>query len=174
MINIQEVRKSKTGTIVFGTVLTILGIIFCFSPDFALKAITWLTGIAFLVAGIVGFINYVSEGATRAVLDLFLGIVGVVLGIILLFQPAAAVSFVMGIIGILIFISGVVDIVDAVQANKLGAPRWGLYILLGIITAILGVAVFAVPIFWGLTIMVLAGVALIFDGASEIIVGMSL
>lgn len=169
----QEMRKSKTSTIVIGIVLVLLGLVFCFAPEFTLAFITTLTGIAFLVAGIVGFVNYITQ-TEKSVWDVLLGIVGVVLGLILLFQPQAAISFVLGIIGILIFLSGVVDIVDALQANKLGAPRWSLFLLLGIVTALLGVAVFVPPVFFRQAILVLAGIALVFDGVSEIVVGASL
>lgn len=174
MVDMKQWRKSKAGTIFFGVILAILGLIFCFAPDFSLNFITWIVGIAFLVAGAIAIINYFTSKGEKPTLDLILGIVGVVLGLIFLFQPTSAQIFVMACIGVFIFITGLADIYDAIQMNKLGGQRWGLFLALGILTTLFGIAAFVSPLVAGSAIIILIGIALIFDGVTEIVVGATL
>ena len=80
----------------------------------------------------------------------------------------------MACIGVFIFITGLADIYDAIQMNKLGGQRWGLFLALGILTTLFGIAAFVSPLVAGSAIIILIGIALIFDGVTEIIVGATL
>jgi uncharacterized membrane protein HdeD (DUF308 family) len=94
-------------TILTGALLTVLGILILRHPEISAGVITLMAAIVFLVAGIVRVIAAFEPGAARWVL-LISGICGIILGLIVLFNPLQATLTLLGILlGVQLIIDGI-------------------------------------------------------------------
>jgi len=174
----------KTFTIAEGILLLVLGFLSLIFPVVASFGVTAVVGVAFLVGGIVGWINNISRRAELKKWLLFWRLVVstlfLVAGISILqeFSSGAldAVGQVLALavaIGIVFLVEGVVAIVAALSHREVKGWRWGF--ANGIITLILGVLILSMK-FWGLlsVLGILVGVSFIFSGIDLIAFGSSL
>lgn len=170
----DKFSRSKTAMIVIGICLLVLGLLFCLEPAFGLKLVTLITGWAFVIAAVVTLIDFFVHKQTRRHIDILYALLELILGLVILLNPAASLVVVLTIIGVVIIVTGIADIADAVQFKSVEGSRWGVWLALGIITLLLGVIVVLMPLAFGITLMIIAGIALIFDGITEIIVGIQI
>lgn len=169
------VTRTKASCIILGILLTLLGLAFFVNPVSATIFVTLCIGWAFLIGGVVTIITYfTNRTGNRTIADFVLGILEVILGILVLIWPATFALYLFIMIGCIIFITGIFDIVEAIAMPHEKGSMWGLWLVIGIITLIFGVLVFSSPWLFAEFVMIFAGVALVFDGITEIIVGVRL
>ena len=169
------VKRTKTSCIILGILLTLLGLAFFVNPIGATIFVTLCIGWAFLIGGVVTIVTYfANKSGTRTTADIVLGILEIILGILVLIWPGSFALYLFIMIGCIIFITGIFDIVEAISMPHEKGSNWGLWLAIGIITLIFGVMVFSSPWLFAEFVMIFAGVALVFDGITEIIVGVQL
>lgn len=169
------VTRTKVSCIILGIALTILGLAFFVNPVSATIFVTLCIGWAFVIAGVVTLVAYVrSPAGMKNAADLALSILEFVLGVLILIWPGAFALYLFVLIGVIIVITGIFDIVEALSMRNVVESRWGLWLALGIITLIFGVLVFVAPFAFAEALMIVAGIALVYDGITEIIVGIRL
>lgn len=156
----------RTALGIGGAVAIILGIVLLVWPAKTLGAVAVIVGIYFLISGIVrlgvGIFSKGLSGGMRT-LDILLGVLLVVAGVIALKNVAVAASalliLVVAIIGVGWIIEGVLAIVES-----RGAPQAGWHITSGIISILAGIVVLAVPGWSALWLLLVAGIILIVLG----------
>jgi uncharacterized membrane protein HdeD (DUF308 family) len=154
-----------------GVVALILGIVLLVWPTKTLGAVAIIVGIYFLIAGVVriarGIFSSGISGGLRT-LDILLGVLLLVAGVIALKNAAAAaaalVILVVAIIGVGWIIEGVLSIVES-----RGAPSAGWAVASGIISILAGIVVLVVPGWSALWLILVAGIVLIILGIIGII-----
>lgn len=157
-------RATGTFAIIEGILFILGGVLLVVAPFASVATLTQVTGILLLVAGVVGVIR--AAGGAHNEHGGGTGIVGSVLaaiaGVVLLLDPTLSAAFIVSVLGAMLLVSGGMQIAAACGMH--GRDQWGLVLLSGIVTAILGAVVFLMP---GAAIMVFAifaGVQLVFMG----------
>jgi uncharacterized membrane protein HdeD (DUF308 family) len=157
-----------------GVILVVLGILAVAVPMVAGLAVTILFGWLFLISGIVGlYTTYAMRHAPGFWWSLLSGVLGVVVGLWLLIQPAAGLVSLTYLLIAFFIIEGVATVMFALDHRAALSGRWGWMLTSGIIDLILAAIILVgLPgtIAWALGLIV--GINMIFGGASMI--GMAL
>lgn len=149
-----------------------LGVFLLGWPDLSRIWICRLLGAALLVTGGVYVISHFvkSKGAATVFqYDLILGVVLAVVGVWLLTTPDLIISFIQYILGAILVIHGVIDLQGAVNLRSGGASWWTSF-LFALITIALGAIVIWNPFATINALLMLIGIALIYDGVSDLII----
>lgn len=162
----REMKSQLGWSVTLGILIIILGLIAILEPFVAGIAITLFLGCVFLIYGIFHIIYAFSTrkvGAGWFVLQVLLGILYLIVGGFLLKSPLEGLVTLTLIAGILIFIDGVIQVINAFDMKPLSGWGWGLFS--GILGVILGILIWSnwpVSAVWVLGILV--GVNLITNG----------
>jgi uncharacterized membrane protein HdeD (DUF308 family) len=156
--------------IVQGVTLLVLGVLCLTAPGATLFVIVQLTGIYFLVTGILGLISLVSDRGMW-LWKVFAGIVGILAGIAIIQHPLwstvlvpSTLILVVGIFGI---VSGIVGMV-----HSLGDRSWA-GILLGLFGVLLGLVLVANPVIGAVTLPFVVGVFATIGGVMAIVASLA-
>ena len=164
----------KTFTIAEGILLLVLGFLALIFPVVASFGVTAVVGIAFLVGGIIGWINNISRRnelkAWLVFWRLVVSTLFLVAGISILQQfssgPVDAVAQVLALsvaIGIVFVVEGVVAIAAALSHQEINGWRWGL--ANGVVTLILGALIVSMKFGGLLSVLgILVGISFLFSG----------
>lgn len=148
-----------------------LGVFLLGWPELSRIWICRLLGGALLVTGIVYIIaHFVRAKGAKAVFqyDLILGIVLAILGLWLLATPTLVIVFIQYIVGAILVIHGILDLQGALNLRS-GGSHWWPAILIALMTVALGALIIWNPFTSINILLMLVGFALIFDGASDLI-----
>lgn len=168
-------RRTKTTVILMGVALLVLGIALFVSPIGATLLVVRVMGWVLLAVGaltLAGCWRHYSEGLRQA--DLFMGLLECVPGACLVIWPDAFVSVVYALIGVVILMTGFNDVIEANALRHVVGVGWGWRMALGVATVVVGLVVVASPFTMAELVMLVAGVALVFDGITEIVAGISM
>jgi uncharacterized membrane protein HdeD (DUF308 family) len=170
-LNAKNLSKSAINGIrlafgVGGVVALILGVMLLVWPAKTLGVVAIFLGIYFLVAGVIrlamGIFSKGISGGMRT-LNILLGVLLIVAGIIALKNVAATTAalliLVVAVIGVGWIIEGVLAIVES-----RGAPSSGWAITSGIISIIAGIVVLIIPGWSAVWLILMAGIVLIIVG----------
>lgn len=126
-------------SIVFGTLMFLY-------PSKIMTAVCVVLASILFVFGIRSIIEYRRRDAISNFYkyELVLGIVFIVLGIVVLTQMDAILSFVTYIIGIIVLISGLMKVENAIDLKKMGVT-WVPLLVFAIICILLGISVLTMP-----------------------------
>jgi uncharacterized membrane protein HdeD (DUF308 family) len=102
-----------------------------------------------------------------------LGIIGVLLGLFMLFFSNLATQILVVVAGLTIILLSAIFIVEGLCIDAEGWPRWGI-LALGGLGFVLGVASIAVPSLLVLTTGIILGIFLLIYGIGELAIGMGI
>ncbi len=101
-----------------------------------------------------------------------LGTISIILGVLALLTPAFVGLSIVMVLGVLVFVGGIVRIIWAFQADSLG--RGLLRLAIGGLTLLCGIVLIGNPLFASGVLTIFLAVYFILDGISEIFVGVRL
>ena len=171
----------RSFTIAEGVLLVVLGVLALLSPVIASFAVAMLVGVAFLVGGIVGWINNLTR---RRQLQPWLVIARLVVSTLFVLAGAsmlhafadgglpvlAQVAALSLAIGVVFLVEGLVAVVTAVSHRQISGWVWGL--LNGLATLALGLLILTMqPTALLPVIGILVGVSFVFSGIDLIVFG---
>lgn len=147
----------------------ILGLVLVIWPGVALRYIVMLTGVIFLVTGLVAFIvsNRNREDHRRSLVP-FSGIGSMALGILLLCLPSAFATIFMFILGFILVLGAVGQFVTLSAARHFGAVSPVSY-LFPVLILIAGIVVLFDPFKSAESVFILFGVTAIFYGITDLL-----
>lgn len=168
--------RTKPIVLLTGLAMTALGIAVLINPIGAVDALVRISGWILVVYGVISLVLAFVRGdpVNNAKADLAISALALIFGLIMAFFSAGFVKFIWNIIGLFVFITGVLDVLEAGTFRRDGSPLALPATVSGIITALLGLAVLILPFFTVEIAMLLAAVALVVDGITEIIFGLSM
>lgn len=171
-------RFSRTKPVILltGLVMVVLGIAILINPIGAVEALVRILGWVLVVYGAIALVAAFAKGdpVKNNPGELAIGAITLVPGLIMGIFPGQLVSFVWTIIGIIVVLTGVLDIAEAGDFRRVGSPLAGPATAAGVITVLLGIVVIVAPMF-SLTVgMLFAAMALFVDGLTEIIFGLGI
>lgn len=165
-------RRTKAAVILMGVALLVLGVAMFVSPIGATLAIVQIAGWTLVIVGAVTLLNcWAHRSAELRQADLVIGLIELVPGALLVTMPEAFVAVVYVLIGVIIMVTGVNDVAEAGAVRRLGLPGAGWRFVLGVLTLAAGAFVVASPFAMAEFVMLVAGLALVFDGITEIVAG---
>lgn len=149
-----------------GAISLVAGGILVAKPSQSLKTLAVIFGIFLLIDGIIALIWALRHrGASRG-LDVVVGVLGVVFGLILVRHPTSAVNVIGLLIGIWLVAAGAVRLVRGIELRSF----WRIGI--AVLELIVGVIIVGEPHIGYATLAVLTGIWLILNGIATI--GLSL
>jgi uncharacterized membrane protein HdeD (DUF308 family) len=167
----SAINTVRTTLGVSGAVALIVGILITFWPKDAAVVITVILAIYFIIAGLaylgLGIFSKGISGGARA-LDIGLGLLFLIGGIIALFNLQATVAVLAVFLGVLIGILWIVEgVVALVQSSDAPSRVWA--IVFGIISIIAGIVLLFSPVWGAAVLFILAGIGLIILGIIQIV-----
>lgn len=141
MRSVTPMRIAKIGYIVMSVLFCLAGVLFIAMPEISTKIIGICIGISMILFGIVRLIGYFSKDLYRLAFqfDLEFGILMMILGVIVLFNPENLMAFICVVIGISILLDGLFKIRIALDSKQFGIKSWWLILALAIVTGVIGV-----------------------------------
>lgn len=164
----------RTFTIAEGILLLVLGVLALLFPVIASAWVTVVVALAFLVGGIIGWVNNLNRSRTlsrwhcfwRLVVSTLFLVTGVWIiqqfsaGLVPAAAQVAALAFA---IGIVFFVEGVVAIIVSLSHTEM--PGWGWGLANGIVTLILGLIIVTMKAGGLLSVLgILVGISFLFSG----------
>ncbi len=168
--------RSKAVILLTGIVMVAVGIAVLINPIGALELIVRITGWLSVLYGAILIVPSVMRGnpLQNVTTDFVLGVVAAVFGLVMGIVPGFVVSFIWTLIGIAILMTGVLDIMEAGRFRRVGSPLGLPATTSGAICVLLGILVILVPLASPTLGMLVAAVALLIDGVTEIIFGLGM
>ncbi len=164
-------QRAKNGILVSGIFLIIVGLILLFFPEGTTRLIAYITAVLLLVLGIAQIIGYLRSepGMGRHQSSLAAGIMLVIAGLIVYFRAEAVISIIPVIMGIIIAISGVAKLQQAVDLARMKVSRWSTVLVIALLNIVLGVIIIFDPFSTAMTLLRFVGIGLIYSGLSDVI-----
>jgi uncharacterized membrane protein HdeD (DUF308 family) len=142
-------------------------------PGRTLAVVTILFGSLMLVSGVVRFIQALfGEGSDHRWLLVLSAVLSVVLGIVIVRNPAALVWLIVLLTGILWIVGGMVDLFRGVADTHM--PDRGVRVVFGALSALFGVVILLWPAPTVLVLAFLAGAYSVFFGVLEIVAALQI
>lgn len=166
MRSVTPMKIAKTGYIVMSVLFCVAGILFITMPEISTEIIGVCIGIAMILFGIVKLIGYFSKDLFRLAFqfDLEFGILMMVLGVIMLFNPKNLMVFICIALGISILLDGLFKIRIAMDSRQFGIKSWWLILSLAIVTGAIGVFLIFDSVIGSQILSVLLGLTLLSEG----------
>jgi uncharacterized membrane protein HdeD (DUF308 family) len=160
--------------LVEGIVLVALGLIAILVPPIATLAVTLLFGWLFLISGVVGLVTtFYMRHAPGFWWSLISAALGVLVGAMLLAQPAQGALSLTLVLAVFFVIEGVASIMFALDHKRELSGRWGMVLVSGIVDLVLAVMIIAgLPSTAAWAIGLLVGINMVFGGTA--LIGMAL
>ena len=163
----QYIANRWTTVLFVGIITTILGVIVVAWPDATLTVLSILFGIQLVVFGIFRLVNAFSTDSVAPGLMGFIGILGIIAGVIVLRHPFETVTLLAVVLGVLWIASGIIDLIGAI-ADSTMRDR-GLVAFTGLLSLVAGIVVVSWPQPSILVIAWVAGVYLIVVGIVTVV-----
>lgn len=164
---LQEQQRSSAMialvTIVFGVVLVLW-------PNRSVSVICAMLGGALLISGLLYVIAWFA-GKGRAGAPVFMIIPGVVLaglGVWLMTSSQTVIALIQYVFGAVVIFHGILDLQGAFVLLRQKMPRWWAALLLAAITFGLGLIILINPMDAFSALVAMIGVALVYDGVSDL------
>lgn len=165
-------KQLKWSSVLVALGYIVAGILLIVFPDVSADVISWIIGIAAIAIGIVELITYFLLDVTTALYhnEFVIGVLFIVFGLIVLMKRELIMNLVPIILGLIIIGSGILKVQNAVIAKRIHYDRSSLYLILGVIGIVFGIVIMF--FMSGKTaqdiLFITIGVALIYDGASDL------
>lgn len=170
----QEVRSAfrvaKTNKIIEAACLIALGLVLLIWSGTALDVICKAIAAIFAIIGIVVVIAFFlgRSNVYGSSVGLFGGIVALVVGMYLFFNPAILASLVPTIIGMIVLVTGIVDLSESIRIVRQKSGGVAAALVIAVVEIILGVVFIIHPVFINKILMKFMAIALIADGIADI------
>lgn len=173
---IQNALKHWYIPLLVGLFFVIVGIVTFTSPASSLLALSMLFSLSFLFGGISEIIFSVAnkDQLENWGWSLAFGIVTLLVGILLLSNPALSMTTLAFYVGFVILFRSIAAISFAIDIKKYGSKGWGGLLVLGILGAIFSFILIWNPMFAGLSIVLLVSLSFILGGLFSIILSFQL
>ena len=139
--------RSKPMILITGLVMVGLSIAIFVNPIAAMESLIRIIGIVLVAYGAFTLVMAVRRGQPmqKSPGELLLGVIAAVTGLFMAFLPDKMSALVWAILGILILITGILDVLEARDLRAARSPLAAPATISGVLTALLGVLVIVVP-----------------------------
>ena len=169
----NNLKSISNSMIILSILAIIIGIVMLFQPAKAIYIIALLLGIHFIVQGIAQLVF----GFKTSAFHIVFGVISIMLGIASIYvfasRPEVTVitfGIILGVaLGLWIIITGFYDIKAAIDLKNTSNSMWGLILVFGIISIIIGISLLSAPFATGIFSTMFDGIMLIVFGIVKLI-----
>lgn len=164
------IQDMKHNYFVNAVIMVLLGLVLVIWPHILGVLLCYLLGGALIVMGVFQLISFL-RGERLGFYNKFvmmMGIVLVLLGIWICTQPHIVLSIIPVVVGIIVLIHGLVDIQYTLDIKKAGSTKWWIALIAAILTLVVGLLLVFNPFTAYEITMVLLGIAMLYDGGSDL------
>ena len=154
---------------VIGAVTAVLGVVVLLRPSDALFVVAVLIGAGFVLSGIGDIV--VAGRWPRPWVPFVWGLISLGAGIVAIAWPGITLEVLAAVIGILLILRGVIAAMGAL-ADK--PTAWGLWLVIGLVEVVVGVAAIAWPDITLLVVAIIIGIDLLIAGLIELVIAFQL
>lgn len=165
------IQDMKQNYFINAVIMVVLGLVLVIWPQVLGVMLCYLLGGALILMGVIqliGFLRGERLGFYNK-FNMFMGIVLVLLGLWICTQPHIVLSIIPVVVGIIVVIHGLMDIQYTLDIKKAGNAKWWIALIAAIITLIIGLLLVCNPFTAYEITMVLLGVAMLYDGGSDLV-----
>ncbi len=157
-------KKMISFSLITAFLTIVVGIILVLLPELSGKILGLIIGIILVIEGINSLYKYFHrEGAKLYSLNLVIGVIYAVLGVVIILAPSSVVEFITICLGLYMIVNGTSKVNYGIWLKRGNEDSWLITLATGILVAIIGILVIFNP-FANLTLTTLAGVFLIISG----------
>lgn len=165
------IQDMKHNYLINAVIMVLLGLVLVIWPHILGVLLCYLLGGALILMGaiqLIGFLRGERLGFYNK-FNMFMGIVLVLLGIWICTQPRIVLSIIPVVVGVIVLIHGLMDIQYTLDIKKAGSDKWWIALIAAILTIVVGLLLVLNPFTAYEITMVLLGVAMIYDGGSDLV-----
>ena len=168
---ISMVKKLKWNLILMSLLYVGLGIFLVMKPGTALNIVCYALGGVVLACAAVQLIRYfvVERGVFQSQLTLISGLICLALGVFLLLRSDIVVSILPIVFGLFVIFDAIGRVQNALDLRRCGYDSWKGFLLLPVLSVVLGVILIANPFGAMETLVMAIGVILIVEGAINLL-----
>lgn len=162
-------KQLKWDALLMGVLNILLGIVALVIPETMEKVLGFLIGAVLIIAGAVSMISYLLRDAHQNYYhnDFLHGLLGILLGILVLYKVDIIISLVPLLLGTLVLVSGLSKLQDVIDLKRMGYGNWIVMLVLALINVVLGLVLLFNPMATAALLFRLLGVGLIFSGITD-------
>lgn len=166
----DRLKNLSVSFVLLSILYVLLGLVLLIWPATVMDMLCYLTGGILLLYGVFAIVGFCRAEMRTAgsFLTLLLGIVAAAVGAVLLLQPALFQSILTIILGIYILIDGLLNLMRTLELRRMEHRGWTIYLVLSLITVVLGLVVVFRPMLAGTTLVQLIGASLLYSGAADL------
>lgn len=170
----QDIQASRGWLLALGVIYAIMGFLIIGMPGAATLALELLIGIVLIIGGIISVAgSFLAGDWKRSLFILLSGILYVVVGVLLLKNPIAGVLTLTLLLAAFLLVEGFFKIVHAFQLKP--TPNWVWLLVSGVASVILGVMIWAgFPETSTFILGLLVGIAFLMNGISMVMFSLAL
>ena len=167
-------KNLKSWSILSAIVMIAVGLILMIFPGVSLNVVCTVLGIAFIAWGAIRILSYfmlsIDEFMYRS--DMIAGLLFILGGVVMLARQNLMLDIIPILLGLVIVISGIAKLQNAVIAKRIGYDGATMYMILALISIIFGFAImfFLSGTIAAKTLFVLIGAGLVYSGGSDLYV----
>lgn len=136
-------KQLKWSSILMSVGYIVLGVLLILFPDISGKVISYVLGIGAMVYGIINLTIYfllnVRDSLYRN--EFIIGIASIVFGLLIILKTDVIVNLIPLLLGLIIMISGFINLQKGVVAYRIGYNRSLVYVLISAVSIIFGVTI---------------------------------
>ncbi|GEM_PF-443329 len=152
-------KKFFRSSLISSIILMIIGVLLILQSEITIITISYLIGTLLIAMGAIAIIKFIKNinNVAREELDIFYGVVTIILGVIVVYNPEAIASIIPIIIGIGIIINSATKLQYALELRESLNNQWKTTVVISIISAVCGVILICNPFKGAVVIMQIIG-----------------
>lgn len=166
----KRVSKIFRGEIISSVFYLAFGLCLILIPDQTVNIICKIIfGLVMIAAGVYHIVIYAAEKEKATILDLFTGVIVMVLGVFLFFTPQIVIKILPYLLGAFVLVDSIWKIKGSYRLKKAERGRWKALFIGSVIFIVLGISMLFY-FFLGVKKMILfSGIILAADGVADIV-----
>ena len=164
--SIENVYNKMITLSIIGSVITILvGAILLFLPNLSNKVVGIITGVIFILFGLITAYKYLKRDGAKiySSLNLVFAILYLILGLVIIIFPFSVVEFVTVCLGLFLVVNGATKINYGLWLKRGNSGAWLVTLVAGILLGVLGIMIVFNP-FTAFALTQITGAFLIISG----------
>lgn len=168
----KALKELKWDALLKGALYILLGVVAFVIPETMEKTLAYLVAAVLIFAGAVSMVCYLLRSAKENYYrnDFLYGLIGIALGITVLYKIELIISLVPVILGIMVLISGCAKLQDVIDIKRLNSGNWIALLVIAAIDIVFGILLIANPFEAASILFRLIGAGLIFSGITDCVV----
>lgn len=164
-------RKNFSLSLITSLIFVVLGLFLFIRPDATITTISYIIGALLLILGIISIVRYFRSdyGINALDFDLVYGVLVIIAGLYLIFNPTMLASIFPVILGIWIIINSVTKFQYALVLKRLNKNDWKYTLLISFLTFAWGIILLINPLESVLLITQVIGIFIIIYAVLDII-----